>query len=160
MLRSVIDENDRPGQFLILGSASRNLIQQSSETLAGRISYLELTPFLLNEALDDPDIRGIRELWLRGGFPRSYLAAGEELSFEWRLDFIRTFLERDLPMLGVRLSSPLLQRFWQMCAHINGQLLNASKLAGSLGVSYHTVQSYIDLMEQAFFTQSAAPLRS
>lgn len=158
VLRSVIDENERHGQFLILGSASRDLIRQSSETLAGRISYLELTPFLLNEVLDAPDTRGIRELWLRGGFPRSYLAAGEELSFEWRFDFIRTFLERDLPMLGVRLSSPLLQRFWQMCAHINGQLLNASKLAGSLGVSYHTVQSYIDLMEQTFLLRVLRPL--
>jgi predicted AAA+ superfamily ATPase len=118
VLRSVMDENKQNGQFIILGSASPALIQQSSETLAGRISYFELTPFLLKEVSDDHHLKTLRRLWLRGGFPRSYLASNEKESFEWRLDFIRTFLERDIPQLGFRTPANTLERFWRICSQI------------------------------------------
>ena len=156
ILRSIIDERARNGQFLILGSAGRDLIRQSSETLAGRISYLNLTPFLLSET-DAVKKDDIRRLWLRGGFPRSYLAEDITVSFEWRQDFIRTFLERDIGMLGFRMSSVRLGRLWKMCAHIHGSLLNASKLADSLGVSSHTIRSYIDLLEHTFMLRVLLP---
>ena len=120
LLRSVMDENKRNGQFIILGSASPDLIRQSSETLAGRVSYFELTPFLLREVSEDHRLKTLRRLWLRGGFPRSYLASDEEESYEWRLDFIRTFLERDIPQLGFRTPAKSLERFWRMCAHVHG----------------------------------------
>ncbi|MGD8955079.1 MAG: ATP-binding protein [Desulfobacterales bacterium] len=156
ILRSITDERARIGQFLILGPAGPDLIHQSSESLAGRIAYLDLTPFLLPE-LESGQKEGIRELWLRGGFPRSYLAEDLDISFEWRQDFIRTFLERDVGMLGFRLPPIRLGRFWRMCAHIHGSLLNASKLADSLGVSSHTVRSYIDLLEHTFMVRVLLP---
>jgi hypothetical protein len=156
ILRSITDERARNDQFLILGSAGPDLIHQSSESLAGRIAYLDLTPFLLPE-LESGQKEGIRELWLRGGFPRSYLAEDLDISFEWRQDFIRTFLERDVGMLGFRLPPIRLGRFWRMCAHIHGSLLNASKLADSLGVSSHTVRSYIDLLEHTFMVRVLLP---
>ncbi|MBT8370320.1 MAG: ATP-binding protein [Deltaproteobacteria bacterium] len=156
ILRSIIDERARNGQFLILGSAGPDLIHQSSESLAGRIAHLDLTPFLLPE-LESGQKEDLRELWLRGGFPRSYLAKDLDVSFEWRQDFIRTFLERDVGMLGFRLPSVRLGRFWKMCAHSHGSLLNASKLADSLGVSSHTVRSYIDLLENTFMLRVLLP---
>ncbi len=107
--------------------------------MAGRIALIELTPFLLTE-VDKTDTSQIRlDLWLRGGFPRSYLANNETESFEWRQDFIRTFLERDIPQLGINIPARRLERFWQMCAHVNGQLLNRSMLGESLGVSHNTI---------------------
>jgi predicted AAA+ superfamily ATPase len=156
ILRSIIDERARSAQFLILGSAGRDLIRQSSESLAGRIAYLDLTPFLLSE-LEAAQKGDIRRLWLRGGFPRSYLAQDLDISFEWRQDFIRTFLERDIGMLGFRMPPVRLGRFWKMCAHIHGSLLNASKLADSLGVSSHTVRSYIDLLAHTFMLRVLLP---
>jgi predicted AAA+ superfamily ATPase len=156
ILRSIIDERARNAQFLILGSAGRDLIRQSSESLAGRIAYLDLTPFLLSE-LEAVQKDDIRRLWLRGGFPRSYLAEDLDISFEWRQDFIRTFLERDIGMLGFRMPPVRLGRFWKMCAHIHGSLLNASKLADSLGVTSHTVRSYIDLLEHTFMLRVLLP---
>ncbi len=141
VMRAVVDANATVAQFLILGSASRELIGQSSESLAGRITYLELSPFLVDEILTDPK-EGLRQYWLRGGYPRSYLAGDDEQSYEWRLDFIRTFLERDLAQLGIVPRGRRMERFWQMSAHSHGQLLNASKLGGSLGVSYQTIRSY------------------
>lgn len=156
ILRSIIDERARNAQFLILGSAGRDLIRQSSESLAGRIAYLDLTPFLLSE-LEAAQKDDMRRLWLRGGFPRSYLAEDLDISFEWRQDFTRTFLERDIGMLGFRMSPARLGRFWKMCAHIHGSLLNASKLADSLGVSSHTVRSYIDLLEHTFMLRVLLP---
>jgi len=156
ILRSVIDERSRNGQFLILGSAGRDLIRQSSESLAGRIAYLDLTPFLLSE-LEAGQNGDIMRLWLRGGFPRSYLAPDLDISFEWRQDFIRTFLERDIGMLGFRMPPARLGRFWKMCAHSHGSLLNASKLADSLGVSSHTVRSYIDLLSHTFMLRVLLP---
>jgi predicted AAA+ superfamily ATPase len=156
ILRSIIDERARNAQFLILGSAGRDLIRQSSESLAGRIAYLDLTPFLLSE-LEAAHKDDIRRLWLRGGFPKSYLAQDHDISFEWRQDFIRTFLERDIGMLGFRMPPARLGRFWKMCAHIHGSLLNASKLADSLGVSSHTVSSYIDLLAHTFMLRVLLP---
>jgi len=155
-LRSIIDKRGRNGQFLILGSAGPDLLRQSSESLAGRIAYLDLTPFLLPE-VETVRKDHLRRLWLRGGFPRSYLAGDSDASFEWRQDFIRTFLERDIGMLGFRLPPVRISRFWKMCAHVHGSLLNASKLADSLGVSSHTVRSYIDLLEQTFMLRVLLP---
>jgi predicted AAA+ superfamily ATPase len=156
ILRSIIDERARNAQLLILGSAGRDLIRQSSESLAGRIAYLDLTPFLLSE-LEAAQKDDIRRLWLRGGFPRSYLAEDLDISFEWRQDFIRTFLERDVNMLGFRMPPARLGRLWKMCAHIHGSLLNASKLADSLGVSSHTIRSYVDLLEHTFMIRVLMP---
>jgi len=155
-LRSVIDERDRNGQFLILGSASRDLIRQSSESLAGRIAYLDLTPFLLSE-IENEKKDNLRELWLRGGFPRSFLAPDIQVSFDWRQDFVRTFLERDMGMLGFRMTPARMGRFWKMCAHVHGALLNASMLAGSMGVSSHTIRSYVDILEQTFMLRVLMP---
>ncbi len=160
VLRSAMDENKQNGQFIILGSASPNLIKQSSETLAGRISYFELTPFLLKEVSEDHHLKTSRKLWLRGGFPRSYLASNEKESFEWRLDFIRTFLERDIPQLGFRTPAKTLERFWRICSHLHGQLLNSSKLGESMGVSHHTVRSYVDMLEQSFVLRVLRPYES
>jgi len=157
VLRSIIDEDPRNGRFIILGSASPELLRQSSETLAGRISHLELTPFLLSEVSSGDHLPILRNLWLRGGFPRSYLAAGETQSFGWRQDFIRAFLERDIPQLGLRIPGKNLERFWKMVAHLHGQLLNSSKLGESLGVSHHTVRSYVDVLEFTFVLRVLLP---
>lgn len=156
VLRSIIDQRSRNGQFLILGSAGPDLLHQSSESLAGRIAYLDLTPFLISE-LEAAQNDVIRRLWLRGGFPRSYLAEDLDTSFDWRQDFIRTFLERDIGMLGFRLPPARLGRLWKMCAHTHGSILNSSKLADSLGVSSHTVRSYIDLLEHTFMVRVLLP---
>jgi predicted AAA+ superfamily ATPase len=132
------------------------LIRQSSESLAGRITYLDLTPFLLNE-IEPLGLVDLRHIWLAGGFPRSYLAIDEDVSFQWRQDFIRTFLERDIGMLGFRIPPTRLGRLWKMCAHIHGSLLNSSKLADSLGVSSHTIRSYLDLLEHTFMLRVLMP---
>jgi predicted AAA+ superfamily ATPase len=155
VLRSIIDERDRPGQFLILGSASRDLIRQSSETLAGRIAYLELTPLLVSEIGSHPKAS---MLWLRGGFPESFLAKSDAESVLWRENFIRTFLERDIPQLGIRIPSASLERLWQMCAHYHGQLLNQSTLGAALGVSHTTIRSYLDLLSETFMVRLLSPL--
>lgn len=157
LLRSMIDENNRNGQFLILGSASPGLLKQSSETLAGRISYVHLSPFVLSELQAGKGGDLDRKLWLRGGFPRSYLARAEASSLEWRQDFIRTFLERDIPQLGFQIPARRLERLWQMLAHIQGQLLNSSKLGESLGVSHHTVRTYVEMLEQTFMVRILSP---
>jgi predicted AAA+ superfamily ATPase len=153
ILRGVIDRNNRNGQFLILGSASRDLIRQSSESLAGRLSYIEVTPFTRREVvfLDQATH------WLKGGFPRSLLTDTNDISFQWREDYIRTFLERDIPQLGFRIPANTIGRFWLMLAHSHGQVLNSSKLAGSMGVSAHTIRNYIDLLEQTFMLRVLAP---
>jgi len=153
ILRGIVDRNQKNAQFLILGSASRDLIKQSSESLAGRISYMEITPFTRLEvpAIDTPTH------WLRGGYPRSLLAADNESSIQWREDYIRTFLERDIPQLGFSIPAGSLGRFWRMLAHSHGQVLNSSKLAGSMGVSSHTIRKYIDLLEQTFIVRILPP---
>jgi predicted AAA+ superfamily ATPase len=146
-LRGLIDQRRRKGRrschFLLLGSASMELMQQSAETLAGRIAYEELTPF---SAAEVAGAGGVNPLWLRGGFPDSYLASSDEASFAWRMAFLATYLERDIPALGPRIAAETLRRFWQMLAHNQGQMLNGAQIAGSLGVSGATVGRYLDLM--------------
>ena len=145
-LRGVIDRGRRRGkpngQFLLLGSAAIDLLKQSGESLAGRISYLELGPF---DSLEVASAK-LETLWVRGGFPRSFLADSDELSLAWRRDFIRTYLERDIPQFGSRIPAETLRRFWTMLAHNQSQLLNAASLAGGLGVDGKTVASYLDLL--------------
>jgi hypothetical protein len=157
LIRSIVDENRDNGQLLVLGSASRDLVQQSSETLAGRISYCELTPFVHAEVAGDSGDSGLRKLWLRGGFPRSYLAGNDPASHQWRMDYIRTFLERDIPLAGFSIPLQSMRRLWNMCAHLHGQVLNASKLGDSLGTSYHTARSYIDILESTFMLRVLRP---
>jgi hypothetical protein len=156
VLRSIVDRTGRKGQILILGSASQRLIRQSSESLAGRISFTELTPFLVSEiealsGYTQPDF------WFRGGYPDSLLASDDNVSMRWRENFLRSFIERDLPQLGVRVTAKNLRRLLTMCAHSQGQLFNSSKLAASLGVSYHTVRDYVDLFEQTYLIRSLLP---
>jgi hypothetical protein len=147
-LRGIIDKGRREGKgigrFLILGSASLDLLRQSGETLAGRIAYVDLGPITAREVPDDHPTR--ERLWLRGGFPQSYLAADDRRSFQIRRDFIRTYLERDVPMFGPRLPATTIERLWTMLAHLQGSLSNASELARSLEVSVHAVTRYIDLL--------------
>ncbi|MFQ5642019.1 MAG: ATP-binding protein [bacterium] len=161
VLRSVIDQRNRNGQFLILGSASRDLIKQSSETLAGRIVYLELTPFLHSEILKTWQIEKnpLNRLWLRGGFPRSYLSENDELSYVWRQNFIRTFLERDIPQLGFQIPADTLRRLWQMCAHLHGGLLNLSSLSESIGVTHPTIRSHLDILSRTFTIRLLKPFQ-
>lgn len=156
-MRSKIDRNGNNGQFLVLGSASPELLKQTSETLAGRIAFVELTPFLLSEISDDSEHDTLRSLWLRGGFPRSYLSDTDMDSYEWRRDFIRTFLERDIPQLGINIPRLRLERFWQMCAHMHGQLLNRTSLGESLGVSHHTINNYVALLEKTYMLRVLQP---
>jgi len=153
ILRGHVDKQVRPGQFLILGSASRDLIQQSSESLAGRISYTTLSPFLPNEVAEEK----VRLLWLQGGYPRSFLANNATDSMIWRRDFIQTYLERDIPNLGLRISTSQMHRLWRMLAHLHGQTLNKAKLAGALGVDNHTIQRYIDILKETFMIQVLDP---
>jgi predicted AAA+ superfamily ATPase len=159
-LRSIIDRRGRKGrrtqQFLFLGSASIELLKQSAESLADRIAYLELTPFLITE-IDGKDPKLANRLWVRGGFPDSYLARDDASSFEWRLAFIQSYLERDLPALGPRLPSETVRRFWQMLAHSQGQLLNASRLASGLGVSGQTVARYLDTLVDLLLVRRLRP---
>jgi predicted AAA+ superfamily ATPase len=158
LIRSLVDRWSRNGSFLILGSASPALIRQSSESLAGRILYRELSPFLTIEVGADPET--IRRLWLRGGYPRSYLADSDEASMQWRVAFGRTYLERDIPQLGIRVPSSTLDRFWTMIAHAHGQLWNASKIAQSLGISPPTCRHYLDILEETFVVRQLKPYHS
>lgn len=145
VLRVLIDRPRNPVRFLVLGSAAPGLLRQSSESLAGRIVYQELGGL----ALDEVGADRIDTLWLRGGFPRSYLARSNAASAEWRRGFIRTFLERDVPQLGSGVPSTTLYRFWMMLAHYHGQVWNASEFARSFGVADTTVRSYLDLLSSA-----------
>lgn len=153
VLRVLADRPENPAHFLILGSASRDLLRQSSETLAGRISYMEMTPFTLDEVGADARDR----LWLRGGFPRAFLAASEADSRQWRKDYIATFLERDLPALGIAIAPQSLRRFWMMLAHYHGQVLNYSELGRSFGVADTTVRRYLDILSATFMIRLLAP---
>ena len=156
-LRPEIDADRRAGRFLLLGSASGDLLRQSGESLAGRVSYLELTPLLAAE-LPINGLTGLQSLWLRGGFPLSYLARNEEASYAWRQDFIRTFLQRDLPGLGVRVPAETLRRFWQMLAHLQGALFNASQLGMSLGgASHSTATRYLDVLVDSMMVRKLPP---
>ena len=155
-LRPEIDAHRQPGRFLLLGSASGELLRQSGQSLAGRIAYVELTPFLVSEVAGS--IERVQELWLRGGFPLSWLAPDEAASYEWRQDFIRTFLVSDMAALGVRLPAETLRRFWTMLAHLQGQLLNASQLGQSLGGASHTTAArYLDTLVDALVVRRLEP---
>lgn len=145
VLRVLADRRPRSAQFLVLGSASPELLRQSSETLAGRIGFYTLGGF----SLDEVGIDKLDRLWLRGGFPRSFLARSHADSYTWRQSFIRTFLERDLPQLGVRVPTTTLSRFWSMLAHYHGQIWNGSEFARSFGVSDKTVRHYLDTLHAA-----------
>ena len=156
-LRGQIDRRRRAGyrtgQFLLLGSASNTLLQQSAESLAGRVSYHELTPFTLDELGQG----ALPALWLRGGFPESFLAASDRASLSWREDFIRTYLERDIPSFGLRIPAETLRRFWTMLAHDQGGLLNAARLAAGLGVSGQSVARYLDLLVDLMLVRRLPP---
>ena len=159
-LRSVIDQRRRKSRpashFLLLGSASMDLLQQSAESLAGRIAYQELAPFSVTEVAEIEDAP-MGRLWTRGGFPDSFLAANDDASFTWRTAFIQTYLERDVPALGPRIPAETLRRYWQMLAHNQGQLLNAAQLANGLGVSGHTVARYLDIMVDLLLVRRLLP---
>jgi predicted AAA+ superfamily ATPase len=156
-LRGLIDRGRRKGRgngrFLLLGSASVDLLQQSGETLAGRISYLELGPF---DALEIP-AASLDTLWARGGFPSSYLATSDPASFRWRQDFIRTYLEREIPQFGPRIPAETLRRLWTMLAHNQGELLNSANLARALSVDGKTVARYLDLLVDLLLVRRLSP---
>jgi len=166
ILRVLVDREKRKRKYLILGSASRDLIRQSSsfasrkaslatadmsETLAGRIGYIELPPFTLMEKTES------KKLWVRGGFPLSYLADSDDDSMIWRRDYITTFLERDIPTLGFNVPAELMRRFWMMLAHYHGQIFNASELSRSLGISQHMVRKYLDILAGTFMVRILLP---
>ena len=157
ILRGLIDRSRRAGrkagQYLLLGSASLDLLRQSGETLAGRIAYLELAPLDALEALALP----LDELWLRGGFPESLLARDDATSLHWRQDFIRTYLERDIPQFGPRLPAETLRRLWAMLAHNQGGMLNSALLARNLGLDVKTINSYLDLLVDLLLVRRLPP---
>ncbi len=156
-LRGQIDMRRRKGvpsgQFLLLGSASNVLLHQSAESLAGRVRYIEMPPLLLDEVGEDR----MHDLWLRGGFPDSFQADSDQSSMNWREDFLRTYLERDIPALGPRIPAATLRRFWTMLAHAQGGLLNAAALAEGLGVSGQTVGRYLDLLVDLMLVRRLMP---
>lgn len=156
-LRGLIDRGrrrgKRVGRFLLLGSASMDLLQQSGETLAGRIAYVELAPLDVTEVAREQ----VDPLWVRGGFPDSFLAADDTVSLRWRQDFIRTYLERDIPQLGPRIPAETLRRFWTMLAHHQGGIVNAAQLARGLGVDGKTVARYLDLLVDLLLVRRLPP---
>lgn len=154
LLRYLIDSNRRPGRFLILGSASQDLIQQSSETLAGRIAYHELTPFVHDEI---KEIVTLEDHWLKGGFPNSVLINDNEISIDWRRNFASTFLERDLQQFNSMVSPVTMRRFWSMLSHYHGQVMNYSKLGQSLDVTHTTIKRWLDIFEQTFMVRVLRP---
>ncbi len=157
ILRGLIDSQKRAGkktsQYLLLGSASPDLLKQSGESLAGRIAYLELTPLLASEI----EPKDMESLWLRGGFPDSFLADSEEQSVLWRQNFIRTYLERDVPQFAPRISTETLRRFWGMLSNAQGTLINVAQLAGNLGIDQKTAQSYMDLLIDLLMVRKLQP---
>ncbi|MCI5225021.1 MAG: ATP-binding protein, partial [Candidatus Electrothrix sp. AR4] len=155
ILRAAVDEDRRPGRFFLLGSASQELIRKSSETLAGRIHYTELTPFTCAELLsgDQSYSTKLMEIWCRGGFPDSVLAVSDAVSLTWREDFIRTFLEQDISQFGFSVTAQIMRRFWTMLAHYHGQVMNYSKLGQALGVTHPTVKRYLELLMQTYMVR-------
>lgn len=158
VLRALIDEKRIPGRFLLLGSASPKLLRQASESLAGRISFHELAPFDISEV--NPSHFKLQDFWLRGGYPLSWLAQSDAASFAWREAFIATHLERDIPSFGIRIPGTTLRRFWQMIAHLHGQLWNASRLAAGFGVSAPTTQYYLDILEATYMLRRLPPFQA
>ncbi len=161
-LRGIIDEgrrtNKRFGRFLILGSAAIDLLRQSGETLAGRIEYINLSPFHPLEIATS--VNDLNDLWIRGGFPESYIAASNQDSYRLRVNLIRTYLERDIPMFGPRIPAETLERLWTMLAHNQGTLLNASRLASGLGISAPTVTNYIALLIDLLLVRRLPPFHA
>lgn len=162
ILRGIVDERkrngERAGHFLLLGSASSDLLQRSSESLAGRIRYLELTPFIANELYDnEKDNFLLERLWLRGGFPDSYLASGEKESLEWRRDFFATYVERDIPTMGIGVAATELKRFWKMLAHYHGNQINLSEFGRSLESSHTSIRNYLDLLTDFYMVRQLSP---
>ncbi|MGB5275809.1 MAG: ATP-binding protein, partial [Gammaproteobacteria bacterium] len=159
VLRGLIDKNRdrgrRSGQFLLLGSASMDLMRQSSESLAGRISYLEMSGLNLVEVEGQQQEK--QTLWLRGGFPDSYLAADDDLAMDWLENLIRTYLERDIPQMGFRVPAARLRRLWTMLAHLQGETVNYSKLASNLEVDAKTVTHYIDILTDLLLVRRLEP---
>lgn len=153
LLRALIDRPHHLARFLILGSASRDLIRQGSETLAGRISFVEVTPFAGHEVGQD----ALGDLWIRGGFPLSFLASSIDTSAAWRKMFIRTFLERDIPALGITIPPQTIRRFWRMLVHFHGQTFNASEIGSSMGVSDTTASRYLDILAGTFMVRRLQP---
>ena len=153
VLRPLADRRGTPARFLILGSASPDLVRGVSESLAGRIEFVDLGGFDLTEV----GSRNWRKLWVRGGFPRSYLARSDVLSVRWRRDFVRTFLERDVPQLGIRIPATTLRRFWMMLAHYHAQIWNGAEFARSFGVNEHTVRRYIEVLSGAYLVRQLPP---
>lgn len=162
LMRGIIDNRKRrgetSGQFLLLGSASRDLLQNSAESLAGRIRYLELTPFTSIELQknNNPPFH-LEKLWLRGGFPDSYLAESNEESWQWRSDFISTYMERDLPLMGVGIPPRQLSRFWKMLSHYNGRQINLSELGRSLELTHPTIKNHLDTLTDFYMVRQLQP---
>lgn len=154
VLRGLIDRDRRPGRFILLGSASPELIRDTSESLAGRVAYFELPPFLYSEIAT---VSNYREHWLRGGFPSSILADDDRRSAQWRQNFIQTYLERDLPLLGLKADPIVVGKLWSMVAHNHGQLLNMEALGSSLGLSANTIRRYLDYLESAYLIRRVQP---
>jgi hypothetical protein len=153
VLKVLVDRPQNQARFLILGSASPDIVKNVSETLAGRVEFIELGSFDLAEVGAEAG----EQLWVRGGFPRSFLAGSAEDSAAWREGFIRTFLERDIPQLGITIPAPAMRRFWTMLAHFHGQVWNASELARSMGMSDKTVRSYLDILTGTFMVRQLQP---
>jgi uncharacterized protein len=156
ILRSEIDKNRLQGRFLLLGSASRDIIKHCSESLAGRIGIMELSPFLVSE-LEREEILSNENYWSRGAYPDSYLAKSDEASYLWRESFVRTYIERDIPQLGFQIPSLHLMRMLTMTAHNHSQIFNASRLGEALGLTHPTVKRYLDLLEQTFVLRRLQP---
>ncbi|MFN8370108.1 MAG: ATP-binding protein [Bacteriovoracaceae bacterium] len=150
VLRYLVDYNKK-NRYLVLGSASLELVKYSSETLAGRIKYIEISPFSLDET------KKISPLWIRGGFPKSFLAKSDSVSYEWREEYIRTFLERDIPNLGINISAATMRKFWMMLTHYHGQIVNYSDLGRSLGFSDHTCKRYLDILIGTYMIRQLQP---
>lgn len=156
-LRVEVDRDRRPGRVLILGSASRDLLRQSTETLAGRIAFVELTPLRHDEV---ETIQRWQDHWNRGGFPDSLLAKDDEDSFAWRGDFIRTFLERDIPALGFAIPTGVIERLWRILAHYHGQSMNYSKAAAAADISVPTLRKYLSILEQTYMIRLLPPMEA
>jgi predicted AAA+ superfamily ATPase len=162
IIRGLVDIRKRVGEksghFLLLGSASKELLQQSSETLAGRIRYLELTPFTVKELhQNDPLGFNVEKLWFRGGFPDSYLAESDSASWNWRQDFIKTYVEKDIPLFGPQVPATRMRRFWTMLAHYHGKQANLSDIGKSLEVSHTTIKTYLDTLQDFFMVRQLQP---
>lgn len=162
LLRVLADEKSKNGRFILSGSASPHLIRMASESLAGRVKYFTLPPLSLLEVAvaygkgDDT----VNRLWVRGGYPRSFLEKTDADSLDWRMNFIQTYLERDIPQLGLRIPSSRLRQFWTLLAHVHGQIWNASPLAQAMGLSGKTVTHYLDILEETFLVRRLLPYQS